>query len=50
MDDTEEVIYSDGEPFEGYHIQTIHGTRTILYMKKIIRQKLDGFERNNNTH
>ena len=50
MDDTEEVIYSEGEPFEGYQYpNNTWDSDDSIYMKKIIRQKQDGFEVNINT-
>ena len=50
MDDTEEVIQSEGEPFEGYRYpnNTWDSDDSIHHMKKIIRQKQDGFEMNKN--
>jgi len=39
MDDAEEVIYSEGEPFEGYRYpKNTFGILMILYMTKIIRK------------
>ena len=50
MDDTEGVIYSEGEPFEGYQYpNNTWDSDDSIYMKKIIRQKQDGFEMNNTT-
>ena len=49
MEDTEEVIYSEGNLSKDINIQTTLGILMIPCMKKIIRQKQDGFEMNNTT-